>query len=338
MQQFHSLRSFEGDDAELSEEGMLDVAMLPPTKGTHAVRTVQTNPPVFISTEYSRAVQMRQTDSYNPVVLQHGQTTQSLVLALRSTMQPSATSTSIRTPIVIPGDRKRQRNTQVLIQPHEKAGLNPHLRHALAMLAALCILTFSMFSLTPLGSGQSGLPIFDGAVKWAQTQQLDWNILLGQAAQVAQQNKPVQAPVVNNPPVTTTTTDTLLPQSQYIAIAQAAATQYGISPVLFVRQINQESGFNPYAVSPGGAVGIAQFEPATAAGMGVNPYDPQDALYGAARMMSNLAAQYGGDYAKALAGYNAGSGAVDNAVAAGGAAWLSYLPAETQNYVSIIMG
>ncbi len=334
MQQFHSLRSYDGDDAEFSEEGMLDVAMLPPTKDA---RTVQTNPPVFISTEYTRAVQMRQTDGYNPIVVQNGQTTQSLVLALRSTMQPSAVG--VRAPIVIPGDRKRQRNTQALIPAHEKAGLNPHMRHVLVIVASFCVLMFSMFSLTPLGSGESGVPIFDGAIKWVQTQQLDWNIMLGQSAQIAQQTKPQQATVTGAPVATTdTTTDTNLPQSQYISIAQAAATQYGISPVLFVRQINQESGFNPYAVSPSGAVGIAQFEPGTAAGLGVNPYDPTDALYGAARMMSGLAAQYSGNYAKALAGYNAGSGAVDAAVAEGGAAWLSYLPAETQNYVAIIMG
>jgi soluble lytic murein transglycosylase-like protein len=221
----------------------------------------------------------------------------------------------------------------------EKAGLHPHMRHLLVLAASLCVLMLSMFSLTPLGSGQSGLPIFDSAVKWAQTQQLNWNIGLGQNDQIAQQQQAQSTPVPTAAPATTdTTANTVLPQSDYVAIAQAAAIQYGISPTLFVRQINQESGFNPYAVSPGGAVGIAQFEPATAAGMGVNPYDPQDALYGAARMMGNLAAQYGGDYAKALAGYNAGSGAVDAAIAEGGAAWLSYLPAETQNYVAIIMG
>jgi soluble lytic murein transglycosylase-like protein len=72
--------------------------------------------------------------------------------------------------------------------------------------------------------------------------------------------------------------------------------------------------------------------------MGINPYDPAQALNAAAQMMASLNAQYGGDYAKALAAYNAGSGAVDAAVAQGGGSWLSYLPAETQNYVSIIMG
>ena len=61
-------------------------------------------------------------------------------------------------------------------------------------------------------------------------------------------------------------------------------------------------------------------------------------MYGAARMMGGLAAQYSGNYAKALAGYNAGSGAVDAAVAEGGTAWLSYMPAENQNYVAVIMG
>ncbi len=54
--------------------------------------------------------------------------------------------------------------------------------------------------------------------------------------------------------------------------------------------------------------------------------------------MASLSAQFGGDYAKALAAYNAGAGAVNAAVAQGGANWLSYMPAETQNYVAIIMG
>ena len=78
--------------------------------------------------------------------------------------------------------------------------------------------------------------------------------------------------------------------------------------------------------------------PGTAASMGVNPYDPTSALNGAARMMSGLSAQYGGDYAKALAAYNAGGGAVNAAVARGGGNWLAFMPAETQNYVRIIMG
>ena len=126
--------------------------------------------------------------------------------------------------------------------------------------------------------------------------------------------------------------------NDYVSLAQQAAAAAGIGPDLFVRQIQQESGFNPGATSPAGAVGIAQFMPATAAAMGVNPYDPTSALYGGARLMAQLSNQFGGDYAKALAAYNGGPGAVQYAVSVGGANWLAYVPAESQNYVHIIMG
>ncbi len=124
----------------------------------------------------------------------------------------------------------------------------------------------------------------------------------------------------------------------YVSIARQAALAAGISPDLFVRQIQQESGFNPGAVSPSGAVGIAQFMPDTAASMGVNPYDPTSALYGGARFMATLSAQFGGNYAKALAAYNGGPGTVIHAVNAGGGNWISFLPTESRNYVHTIMG
>lgn len=124
----------------------------------------------------------------------------------------------------------------------------------------------------------------------------------------------------------------------YVDMARQAAIRHGISPDLFVRQIQQESGFNPGASSPAGAVGIAQFLPSTAASMGVNPYDPASALDGAARWMSQLSAQFGGNYAKALAAYNAGPGAVYRAQSLGGGNWLAYMPYESQHYVAVIMG
>lgn len=126
--------------------------------------------------------------------------------------------------------------------------------------------------------------------------------------------------------------------NDYIGMARQAAVDAGINPDTFQRQIQQESGFNPNAGSPAGAQGIAQFMPGTAASMGVNPYDPSSALPGAARLMASLSSQFGGDYAKALAAYNAGPGAVQAAQAQGGGNWLAYMPAETQNYVAIIMG
>lgn len=121
-------------------------------------------------------------------------------------------------------------------------------------------------------------------------------------------------------------------------IAWNAATYYGIDPNLFERQINQESGFNPGAVSPAGAQGIAQFMPGTAASMGVNPWDTTSALWGAANLMKQNSNMFGGNYAMALAAYNAGPGAVQSAISAGGNNWFAYLPNETRNYVSVIMG
>ncbi|GCE25994.1 hypothetical protein KDA_14780 [Dictyobacter alpinus] len=341
MAQFHSQRSFDDNDFEYLGERIPRVTTIAPMMGEEATQDIYTHPfPGHTSTDRLRAapVPVRNTDSYNPIVIQNAQTTQSLILALQSTMQPPAKG--MRAPIIIPAEKKRERTTEAmrLQQQGQHHGLHLHVRHALAMLASLGVLMFTMISLTPLGSGQSGIPILDNATQWAQTQQLNWDFTTGRPIPMPKQqapavNKPVDPVVPAPPPVATN-----LPRSQYVAIAQDAAIKYGISPVYFERQINQESGFNPYAMSPVGAVGIAQFLPSTAAGMGVNPYDPVDALYGAARMMANLSNQYGGDYAKALAAYNAGPGNVNNAVAAGGANWLAFTPVETQNYVRIIMG
>jgi len=113
--------------------------------------------------------------------------------------------------------------------------------------------------------------------------------------------------------------------------ARQAAQRAGIDPDVFVRQIQQESGFNPTAQSPAGATGIAQFMPATAQGMGIDPTDPYASLDGAAKLMASNLEKYGGDYAKALAAYNAGPGNVDKY---GGVPPFE----ETQRYVSNILG
>lgn len=123
----------------------------------------------------------------------------------------------------------------------------------------------------------------------------------------------------------------------YVRLAWDDALQMGIPPATFVRQINQESGFRPDALSPAGAEGIAQFMPATAAALGIDPWNPISALAGASRLMANLAHSYQEDYAKALAAYNAGSGAVDACVRLVHAAWLSCMPTETQHYVRVIL-
>ena len=96
----------------------------------------------------------------------------------------------------------------------------------------------------------------------------------------------------------------------YVATVEQAASANGIPSSLLAGLIQQESGFNPDAVSSAGAEGIAQFMPATAAGMGVDPYDPTSAINGAAQMLGSYTKQFG-SYADALAAYNAGSAAVE---------------------------
>ena len=123
----------------------------------------------------------------------------------------------------------------------------------------------------------------------------------------------------------------------YHALARQDATLNGIDPDLFERQINQESGFNPKAISPMGAEGIAQFEPDTAKGWNVDPWNATDSLRAAAKAMAWYQTHYG-SFEKALACYNAGTDALDKAMAEYGADWKVGLPAETQRYIKAITG
>jgi hypothetical protein len=110
----------------------------------------------------------------------------------------------------------------------------------------------------------------------------------------------------------------------------SAGATYGVSPQLLAAVAKTESGFDPRAVSSAGAEGLMQLMPATAQGLGVNPFDPQQAIDGAAQILSGALAKFG-SVPLALAAYNAGAGAVERY---GG------IPpyAETQHYVSTIMG
>src|SRR3954470_21192803 len=95
----------------------------------------------------------------------------------------------------------------------------------------------------------------------------------------------------------------------YRAEARRAATREGLDPNVFVRQIQQESGFNPNARSPAGAQGIAQIMPAPAADWHVAPSNPVAALNVAAAHMADYVRQFG-SMRNALIAYNAGPGAV----------------------------
>jgi soluble lytic murein transglycosylase-like protein len=93
-----------------------------------------------------------------------------------------------------------------------------------------------------------------------------------------------------------------------------AATDHGLPPGFLGATLLQESAFDPNAMSSAGAVGIAQFTLPTAAGMGVEPWEPHSAIDGAARLLGAYVGAYrdrdDDPYALALAAYNAGPGAV----------------------------
>lgn len=118
--------------------------------------------------------------------------------------------------------------------------------------------------------------------------------------------------------------------------ARKVAQAYGVDPDIFVRQIQQESGFNPKARSPAGAAGVAQFMPGTAAQYNVNVDDPYSSLDGAARHMRDLLKRYNGDYRLALAAYNAGPGNVDKY--GEGVFGADFANGQTRDYVRIILG
>ena len=115
----------------------------------------------------------------------------------------------------------------------------------------------------------------------------------------------------------------------YLDLAKRAANRHRIPEALFLRLINQESRWNPKALSPKGAIGLAQLMPDTARLLNVNPRIPSQNLDGGARY---LAMQYQRfrSWRLALAAYNAGPEAV---VKYGGVPPYT----ETQNYVRIIL-
>jgi hypothetical protein len=89
-----------------------------------------------------------------------------------------------------------------------------------------------------------------------------------------------------------------------------SASRWNVSPGLLAAQLMAESGFNPRAVSPAGALGIAQFIPSTAHSYGLrDPFDPVASIDAQAHLMADLLRRFH-SVPLALAAYNAGSGAV----------------------------
>ncbi len=119
-------------------------------------------------------------------------------------------------------------------------------------------------------------------------------------------------------------------KGEYLEVAKAAARKHGVPEDVFLRLVQQESGWNTGAVSIKGATGLAQLMPGTADRLGVDINDPGENLEGGARYLRMMYDRFG-TWKLALAAYNAGPMAVEKH---GGVPPYD----ETKNYVLAILG
>jgi soluble lytic murein transglycosylase-like protein len=119
-------------------------------------------------------------------------------------------------------------------------------------------------------------------------------------------------------------------ENDYTSLVRQAAQKYGLPEDLFLRLVNQESGFKADVTSSAGAHGLTQLMPGTAAQLGVDPKDPIQNVDGGARYLKQQYDTFG-TWEKALAAYNSGPGNVQKY---GGIPPFE----ETQNYVRSILG
>jgi soluble lytic murein transglycosylase-like protein len=99
------------------------------------------------------------------------------------------------------------------------------------------------------------------------------------------------------------------PDQRLIEWTHYYAQGFGLDPYFMQALVQAESRYCPTAVSHAGAVGLGQLMPGTAAGLGVNPWDPLQNLWGTASYLRQKYLEFD-DWTLALAAYNAGSGNV----------------------------
>jgi soluble lytic murein transglycosylase-like protein len=124
-------------------------------------------------------------------------------------------------------------------------------------------------------------------------------------------SRPDVRPLPGYAPSGTVRASPTMPATPYDRTIEDVARENGLSPSLIKAVAWVESGFDPHAVSPKGAVGLMQLMPETAARYGVrNLRDPYENLRAGARHLRDLLDEFDGDLKLALAAYNAGAGAV----------------------------
>ncbi|AXC48505.1 lytic transglycosylase domain-containing protein [Paracoccus suum] len=117
------------------------------------------------------------------------------------------------------------------------------------------------------------------------------------------------------------------------AAIELAAGDVNLDPHFFARLLWKESLFEPSAISPAGAQGIAQFMPETARIVGLDdPYNPAKAIVASARYLRQLSDGFG-NLGLAAVAYNGGESRAARFIAGG-----TVLPWETQDYVEAITG
>ncbi|MDC7280448.1 MULTISPECIES: lytic transglycosylase domain-containing protein [Pseudobutyrivibrio] len=110
---------------------------------------------------------------------------------------------------------------------------------------------------------------------------------------------------------TTTVADSISSATSYKDIFIEASRKYGVSYDLLTAMAQQESGFDPDAVSRSGAMGIMQIMPETARELGLeHPFDAYENIMAGAKYIAQKLQEFGGSVEKALAAYNAGSSVV----------------------------
>ncbi len=139
------------------------------------------------------------------------------------------------------------------------------------------------------------------------------------------------APSAQTSPAAIPASESIAP-STYSDIITTACNRHGVDPALVHAIVKVESGFNPYALSRKGAMGLMQLMPQTAVDMNViNTFNPHENIDGGVKYLRYLIDRYEGNLALALAAYNSGETAVKK--------WGTIPPfPETQSYVQRVLG